>query len=44
MKTYKIFEELVADSDEYSYFYNNELFQEKHNSLAPLEMRNKAVA
>ncbi|MDI5989190.1 IS3 family transposase, partial [Streptococcus equi] len=26
------------------YFYNNERFQEKHNGLTPLEVRNKAVA
>ena len=44
LKTYKTFEELVADVDAYIYFYNNERFQEKHNGLAPLEMRNKAVA
>ncbi|WP_338014782.1 IS3 family transposase, partial [Streptococcus sp. S784/96/1] len=28
----------------YIYFYNNERFQEKHNGLAPLELRDKAVA
>lgn len=44
LKTYKTFEELVTDIDAYIYFYNNERFQEKHNGLAPLELRNKAVA
>ena len=43
-KTYKTFEELVTDIDAYIYFYNNQRFQEKHNGLAPLEVRNKAVA
>ncbi len=44
LKAYKTFEELVYDIDDYIYFYNNERFQEKHNSLAPLELRGKAVA
>ena len=44
LKKYKTFEELVADIDDYIYFYNNECFQERNNDLAPLEMRNKAVA
>ena len=44
LKKYKTFEELVADIDDYIYFYNNERFQERNNGLAPLEMRNKAVA
>lgn len=44
LKTYKTFEELVADIDTYIYFYNNERFQERNNGLAPLEMRKKAVA
>ncbi|WP_326718024.1 hypothetical protein [Streptococcus thermophilus] len=26
------------------YFYNHQRFQERNNGLAPLEMRNKAVA
>ncbi|CAM3292324.1 IS3 family transposase [Streptococcus pluranimalium] len=43
LKTYKIFEELATNIDAYVHFYNNERCQEKHNSLAPLEMRNKAV-
>ncbi|HEL0023088.1 TPA: IS3 family transposase, partial [Streptococcus equi subsp. zooepidemicus] len=42
LKDYKTFEELVYDIDDYIYFYNNERFQEKHNGLAPLEVRNKA--
>ena len=44
LKKYKTFEELVADIDDYIYFYNNERFQERNYGLAPLEMRNKAVA
>ena len=44
MKKYKTFEELVADIDVYIYFYNNERFQERNKGLAPLEMRNKALA
>lgn len=44
LKTYKTFEELDEDIDAYIYFYNHERFQEKHNGLAPLEMRSKAVA
>ena len=44
LKTYKTFEELGEDIDAYIYFYNHERFQEKHNGLAPLEMRSKAVA
>lgn len=44
LKTYKRFEELVEDIDAYIYFYNHERFQERNNGLAPLEMRNKAVA
>lgn len=44
LKKYKSFEELVADIDTYIHFYNHERFQERNNGLAPLEMRNKAVA
>lgn len=44
LKKYKTFEELVADIDAYIHFYNHERFQERNNGLAPLEMRNKAVA
>lgn len=44
MKKYKTFEELVADIDDYIYFYNNERFQERNKGLAPLEIRNKALA
>ncbi|WP_420544377.1 helix-turn-helix domain-containing protein [Streptococcus orisratti] len=43
-KKYKTFEELVSDIDDYIYFYNHQRFQERNNGLAPLEMRNKAVA
>ncbi|HFU4449580.1 TPA: IS3 family transposase, partial [Streptococcus suis] len=41
---YKTFEELVSDIDAYIYFYNHQHFQERNNGLAPLELRNKAVA
>ena len=44
IKKHKIFEELVADIDDYIYFYNNERFQERNKVLAPLEMRNKDLA
>lgn len=44
LNSYKTFVELATDIDDYIYFYNNERFQEKYNGLAPLEMRNKAVA
>ncbi|MCE2211622.1 IS3 family transposase [Streptococcus thermophilus] len=44
LKKYKTFEELVSDIDAYIYFYNHQRFQERNNGLAPLEMRNKAVA
>ncbi|WP_303974275.1 IS3 family transposase, partial [Streptococcus merionis] len=42
LKTYRTYEELVADIDACIYFYNNQ--QEKYNSLNPLEARNRAVA
>lgn len=44
LKRYKNYEELLADTDACIYFYNNQRFQEKLNGLAPLEMRNEAVA
>ncbi|MDA5412715.1 IS3 family transposase, partial [Streptococcus thermophilus] len=44
LKKYKTFEELVSDIDAYIYFYNHQRFQERNNGLAPLGMRNKAVA
>lgn len=44
LKKYKTFEKLVSDIDAYIYFYNHQHFQERNNGLAPLEMRNKAVA
>ncbi len=44
LKKYKAFEELVSDIDAYIYFYNHQRFKERNNGLAPLGMRNKAVA
>ncbi|MGT2756663.1 hypothetical protein [Streptococcus ovuberis] len=37
-------EKMSADMDAYIFFCNHEQFQECNNGLAPLEMRNKAVA
>ena len=43
MKKHKIFEKIVADIDDYIYFYNNECFQARNKGLVPpLKMRNKA--
>lgn len=44
LKKYESFEGLVSDMDDYIYFYNHDRFQERNNGLAPLEMRNQAVA
>ncbi|WP_165212752.1 IS3 family transposase [Streptococcus tangpeifui] len=44
LNTYKTFEELVTYIDTYIHFYTNYRYQEKHNGLAPLELRNKAIA
>ena len=45
MKKHKIFEKIVADIDDYIYFYNNECFQARNKGLVPpLKMRNKALA
>ncbi|GGP08683.1 hypothetical protein GCM10011346_09700 [Oceanobacillus neutriphilus] len=44
LKQYKSFEELVEDIDQYIQFYNEERYQEKLNSLTPLEYRYQAVA
>lgn len=44
LKNYHTFEELEKDIDEYIKFYNEERYQEKLNSLAPLEFRYQAVA
>lgn len=44
LKRYKSFEELVANIDRYIQFYNEERYQEKLNSLAPLEYRYQTVA
>lgn len=44
LKEYKTFEELERDIDEYIKFYNEERYQEKLDSLAPLEFRYQAVS
>lgn len=44
LKQYKTFEELTKDIDQYIKFYNEERYQMKLNSLAPLEYRHQAVA
>lgn len=43
-KTYMTYEALVDDIDDYIRFYNEERYQEKLNSLTPLEYRSQAVA
>ena len=44
LKHYKNFEELTKDIDQYIQFYNEDRYQEKLNSLAPLEYRYQAAA
>lgn len=44
LKNYKTYEELEEDIHKYIKFYNEERYQEKLNSLAPLEYRDQAVA
>lgn len=44
LKKYRTFEELEKDIDENIKFYNEERYQEKLNSLAPMEFRYQAVA
>ncbi|MFC4559991.1 IS3 family transposase, partial [Virgibacillus kekensis] len=44
LKQYKSYEELVQDIDRYIQFYNERRYQEKLNSLTPLEYRYQAVA
>ncbi len=44
LKHYKTFEELKRDIDQYIKFYNEERYQEKLNSLAPLEYRYQTAA
>lgn len=43
LKNYRTFEELKKDIDAYMTFYNEERYQEKLNSLAPLEFRYQAA-
>lgn len=44
LKRYDSFEALNADIDRYIHFYNYERYQEKLNSLAPMEYRHQTVA
>ncbi|GIP62837.1 hypothetical protein J32TS6_13920 [Virgibacillus pantothenticus] len=44
LKNYKNFEALEKDIDKYITFYNEERYQKRLNSLAPLEYRHQAVA
>lgn len=43
LHTYRTFEELQKDIDEYIEFYNNERLQAKLNGLSPIEFRTKAA-
>lgn len=43
LHTYRTFEELKRDIDDYIHFYNNERLQEKLNGLSPMEFRTKAA-
>lgn len=44
LKNYRTYEELKKDIDKYIKFYNEERYQERLNSLAPLEYRHQAAA
>jgi putative transposase len=43
LHTYRTFEELKRDIDDYIHFYNNERLQAKLNGLSPMEFRTKAA-
>lgn len=43
LHTYRTFEELQQDINDYIYFYNNERLQAKLNGLSPIEFRTKAA-
>ncbi|PZD94488.1 IS3 family transposase [Paenibacillus sambharensis] len=43
LHTYRTYEELKKDIDDYIHFYNNERLQAKLNGLSPIEFRTKAV-
>lgn len=43
LHTYRTFEDLKKDIDDYIYFYNYERLQAKLNSLSPMEFRTKAA-
>lgn len=44
LRQYKSYDDLVEDIDRYIQFYNEERYQEKLNSLTPLEYRYQTVA
>lgn len=44
LKQYQTYDELVSDIDHYIYFYNHKRYQEKLNSLTPVEYRHQAAA
>ena len=43
LHTYRTFEDLKKDIDDYIHFYNNERLQAKLNGLSPMEFRTKAA-
>lgn len=43
LHTYRTFEELKRDVDDYIYFYNNERLKAKLNGLSPMEFRTKTA-
>ncbi|MFM9282486.1 IS3 family transposase, partial [Paenibacillus jiagnxiensis] len=43
LHTYRTFEELQKDVEDYIHFYNNERLQAKLNGLSPIEFRTKAA-
>ncbi len=44
LSKFNIYEELELAVEEYIYFYNNSRYQKKFKGLAPLQMRNQALA
>lgn len=44
LKQYQTYEALESDINQYMHFYNHERYQEKLNSLTPVEYRNQAAA
>lgn len=43
LHTYRTFEDLQKDVEDYIHFYNNERLQAKLNGLSPMEFRTKAA-